>query len=289
MVNDLLPLISPISAKETRPPLSSSACSTAVAPSPVAWRIHQATQKGSWMDPTVELLQALAPAVPKDMSVIVLCDRGIASPKLWQQIRDQGWHPCMRYRKNITFCAEGGRRLPAQRFVTRPDTAWVGRGTAFSLTDLAPNKVGPSWYALRFRIELGFKAIKSLGWKWDRTRHASPGTGWYCRWLHCWPWLRHQGGRRPRPSHRPRQPADTAHVARSPASQQLAEAEAEGQRIPARHRLAAPVDAQGPPLEPGLAAARTLAQPQVQLVNHLPLAPLKTLYIPLSGPPDRGM
>ena len=165
---------------------------------PVAWRIHRATQKGSWMDPTVELLKELAPAVPREMTVIVLCDRGISSPKLWQQIRAQGWHPCMRYRRNITFCADGGKRLPAQRFVSRPDTAWIGRGTAFGpptaqrrctllvvwyaeqeepwiiLTDLAPDKVGPSWYALRFWIELGFKAIKSLGWKWDKTRRTDP-------------------------------------------------------------------------------------------------------------------
>ena len=165
---------------------------------PVAWRILKATQKGSWMDPTVALLKQLAPAVPKGMSVIVLCDRGIASPKLWKQIREQGWHPGMRYRKNITFCADGGKRLPAQRFVSRPDTAWIGRGTAFStpeakrqctllvvwyveqkepwiiLTDLEPDKVGPSWYALRFWIELGFKALKSLGWKWDKTRRTDP-------------------------------------------------------------------------------------------------------------------
>ena len=99
---------------------------------PVAWRIHRATQRGSWMDPTVELLRKLAPAVPKEMTVIVLCDRGIASPKLWRQIRAQGWHPYMRYRKNVSFCAQDGRRLPAQHFVSRPDTAWIGRGTAFS-------------------------------------------------------------------------------------------------------------------------------------------------------------
>ena len=98
---------------------------------PVAWSIHRATQKGSWMDPTVELLRELAPAVPREMTVIVLCDRGISSPKLWQQIRAQGWHPCMRYRKNITFCADGGKRLPARRFVSVPGTAWIGRGTAF--------------------------------------------------------------------------------------------------------------------------------------------------------------
>ena len=173
---------------------------------PVAWRIHKATQRGSWMDPTVELLKELAPAVPREMTVIVLCDRGISSPKLWRQIRSQslpparpgGWHPGMRYRKNITFCADGGKRLPAQRFVSRPDTAWVGQGTAFStpkakrrctllvvwyveqeepwiiLTDLPPKEVGVSWYALRFWIELGFKAIKSLGWQWDKTRRTDP-------------------------------------------------------------------------------------------------------------------
>ena len=172
----------------------------------VAWRIHKATQRGSWMDPTVELLKELAPAVPREMTVIVLCDRGISSLKLWQQIRSQslpparpgGWHPGMRYRKNITFCADGGPRLPAQHVASRPDTAWIGRGTAFSsptakrrctllvvwyveqdepwiiLTDLAPEKVGPSWYALRFWIELGFKVIKSLGWKWDKTRRTDP-------------------------------------------------------------------------------------------------------------------
>ena len=32
------------------------------------------------------------------------------------------------------------------------------------LTDQPPEAVGVSWYALRFWIELGFKAIKSLGW-----------------------------------------------------------------------------------------------------------------------------
>ena len=164
----------------------------------MAWSIHRATQKGPWMDPTVELLRELAPAVPQGMTVIVLCDRGISSPKLWQQIRAQGWHPCMRYRNDITFCADGGKRLPARAFVSVPDTAWIGRGTAFGtpkaqrrctlvvvwyakqkepwiiLTDLAPDQVGPSWYALRFWIELGFKAIKSLGWQWDKTRRTDP-------------------------------------------------------------------------------------------------------------------
>ena len=94
---------------------------------PVAWRILRANKRGAWMDPIV-VLQALAPAVPREMTVVVLCDRGLASPKLWKQILAQGWHPCMRYPKNGTFCAEGGRRLLARAFVSRPDTAWVGSG-----------------------------------------------------------------------------------------------------------------------------------------------------------------
>ena len=165
---------------------------------PVAWHIRHANQRGSWMDPIVELLRELAPAVPREMTVVVLCDRGIASPKLWKQIRAHGWHPYMRYPKNITFCAEDGRRLPARAFVPRPDTAWIGWGTAFGrgtakrrctllavwykeqgepwviLTDLPPDQAGVSWYALRFWIELGFKALKSLGWQWQKTRRTDP-------------------------------------------------------------------------------------------------------------------
>ena len=38
---------------------------------PVSWRI----QRGSWMDPAVELLREPAPAVIYDMTVIVLCHR----------------------------------------------------------------------------------------------------------------------------------------------------------------------------------------------------------------------
>ena len=51
---------------------------------PVAWRILRANQRGAWMDPIVELMQAPAPAVPREMTLVVLCDRGLASPKLWK-------------------------------------------------------------------------------------------------------------------------------------------------------------------------------------------------------------
>ena len=67
-------------------------CAIPVAPYPVRgrlWRILRAKRPGAWMDPIVELLQALAPAAPEEMTVIVLCDRGLNSPKLWRQIQAQ--------------------------------------------------------------------------------------------------------------------------------------------------------------------------------------------------------
>ena len=166
---------------------------------PVAWHIRHADQPGSWMDPTVDLLPELAPAVPENMTVIVLCDRGIASPKLWNQIRDQGWHS--RYalpeehhllrrrrqtvaRPSISYpvpIRPGSAAAPPSAPPSPSDVApcwWSGTPSReepwIILTDLAPDKVGPSWYARRFWIELGFKAPKSLGWKWDQTRRTDP-------------------------------------------------------------------------------------------------------------------
>ena len=42
------------------------------------------------------------------------------------------------------------------------------------LTDLAPTAVGVCWYGLRIWVELGFRALKGLGWHWERTRRTDP-------------------------------------------------------------------------------------------------------------------
>ena len=287
---------------------------------PVAWHIRHADQPGSWMDPTVELLQALAPAVPEEMTVIVLCDRGIASPKLWKQILAQGWHPGMRYRKNITFCADGGRRLPAQRFVSRPDTAWIGRGTAFStpkakrrctllvvwyseqeepwiiLTDLAPDQVGPSWYALRFWIELGFKAIKSLGWKWDKTRRTDP-TRVSRHWLVLsvatllalayGTRVEDAQERRIAPGNLRAPPKALASNHRDP----LEPSGAHRERDPPRHRLAPALAAQGPPLEPPSGCCPNPGQNPSSTWRLLAMSHRKNpIPTPVSTPPpDNGL
>lgn len=165
---------------------------------PVAWQVVPARAKGPWMSHLLRLLRLLAPAVPAHWTVIVLADRGLWSPRLWKRCRDLGWHPVLRVRGDVTFAPAGQTRLPARRLIPGPGHAWVGKGVAFKhrqvrragtlvivwapgaavpwmmLTDLAPQEVGLSWYALRMWVELGFRVLKSVGWQWQRTRRSDP-------------------------------------------------------------------------------------------------------------------
>ena len=165
---------------------------------PVAWQILPANEKGPWLSPIVDLLHLLAPVVPQSMTVLVLADRGLWSPRLWTEIHSLGWHPLMRIRGDTVFQPVEGTRLPAVKLVPGPGHAWVGRGTAFRdarkhrwgtlvvvwaeaqtepwlvLTDLAPEDVGVCWYGLRVWIELGFRALKGVGWQWQHTRRTNP-------------------------------------------------------------------------------------------------------------------
>ena len=142
------------------------------------------------MDPIVELLQALAPAVPREMTVVALCDRGLASPKLWRQGLAQSLPPATtgglasphEVSEKRHFLRRGRPAAALPRLRSHPDTACTGSGTAFGaaaakrrctlpaawyaqqgepwtiLTGLPPDEVGVSWYALRFWTELGFRA-----------------------------------------------------------------------------------------------------------------------------------
>lgn len=165
---------------------------------PVAWYILPANRPGAWMSPILRLLRLLHPAMPKHMTVLVLADRGLWSPRLWKRIRDLGWHPVLRVRQETTFAPAGARRQRADQLVPGPGHAWVGRGVAFKhhhvrragtlvvvwsadqaqpwivMTDLAPQRVGVLWYGLRMWVELGFRALKSMGWQWQRTRRTDP-------------------------------------------------------------------------------------------------------------------
>src|SRR3982750_142571 len=164
---------------------------------PVAWTVLPGNAPGAWMGPILRLLRLLRPAVPPGWTVLVLADRGLWSPRLWRRIRELGWHPLLRIQRRTTVAPDGRERCRAEALV-RPGEAWVGRGRLGSpkgrrlgvtlvavwtpgqeeplvvVTDLPPERVGVSWYALRTWVELGFRALKSVGWRWGHTRRADP-------------------------------------------------------------------------------------------------------------------
>ena len=153
--------------------------------------------KEPWIDHFCRLLRQLAPAVPATVPVPVLCDQGLGSRDLWAQIVALGWHPCLRYQPHVTFQPEGQtQRVPVRSLITGPGGLWVGTGQAFRdapldatlivlhaygqrqpwvlLTDTPVAQTEPTLYACRNWIEQGFRGLKTVGWKWHKTRRLDP-------------------------------------------------------------------------------------------------------------------
>jgi len=165
---------------------------------PLAWQIVPANRKGPWLEQILRLFDLLAEVLPKQLHVLILADRALWSPRLWARLKAHGFHPIIRLQNNATFQPVGRERQPAINLLPGPGSAWIGSGTAFRnrneqqigtivvvwalgeeepwvlLTDLPPDKVGAWWYSLRVWIELGFRALKSMGWQWQRTRRVEP-------------------------------------------------------------------------------------------------------------------
>lgn len=165
---------------------------------PIAWHILPANQEGAWMGHLLRLLRLIRRELPAKWHVLVLYDRGLWSPRLWKRIRDLGWHPLPRLSAATTCVPIGQGRQPARSLVPGPGHAWVGPATVFRdrprrrfgtllvvwaageqepwvlLSDLAPEKVGVWWYSLRIWVELGFRALKGVGWQWQKTRRRDP-------------------------------------------------------------------------------------------------------------------
>ncbi len=165
---------------------------------PIAWQILPANTKGKWLPHILRLLRLIKPEIPANLRVLVMADRGLWSPRLWKRIRDLKWHPLLRLQLGVTFQPVGEGRRPARELVSGPGHAWIGYGTAFKdakvrrkgtlvvvwgegqkepwvlFTDLPTDKVGVWWYSLRLWIELGFRALKGMGFKWHNTRRVDP-------------------------------------------------------------------------------------------------------------------
>ena len=166
---------------------------------PVAWKILTANVPEAWHPHWCALLNHIHRELTKDWQVLVLTDRGLESPRLFQAIVSHGWHPLMRVKQGGKFRPRGWYHFHwLKDFVPSIGKRYVGVGVAYKnsktpldctlmacwerghnepwllLTDLPPRACNPCWYAYRAWIEQGFKVIKSGGWQWQYTRMTNP-------------------------------------------------------------------------------------------------------------------
>lgn len=168
---------------------------------PVAWVVRPAHAPGAWQPHWERLLTQLRASVPADWTVLVLADRGLYAPWLFDTIVALGWHPGLR----LSSAAVGsgryrvyGQRVwrPLARLLVAPGCRWRGRVDCFQgrplrgtllarwdvgyaegwvvLTDLPPRQAEVAWYGLRAWVECGFRDLKRDGWQWQRTRLTDP-------------------------------------------------------------------------------------------------------------------
>ena len=166
---------------------------------PVAWMVVTATRKGAWRPHWLALLDAIAPSIPPDWTIVVVADRGLYARWLFRHIVTRGWHPFLRINS-------GGSVRPDPAGVFRPLTslvptcgqAWAGPVTCFStpecqldctvlarwdagyaapwliVTDLDVANANAAWYGMRSWIECSFKDLKRGGWQWHQTKMTDP-------------------------------------------------------------------------------------------------------------------
>lgn len=167
---------------------------------PVAFRCLAGNVPDAWEPHWLTLLDRIVAALPPERAVLVLTDRGLWAPWLYEAIASRGWHPLQRINARsgeteALFRPRGQTKwLPLGAFAPKQGKESCVTGEAFKtqqlpctllvfwgenakepwylLTDAgAPNG---SWYGQRFWIEHQFKTIKSDGWQWQKSRITQP-------------------------------------------------------------------------------------------------------------------
>ena len=167
---------------------------------PVAWKVLPANEKGAWIPWCIALLEATSSAVPPARSVIVLCDRGLQSPRLFRAIVAQRWHPMMRLTEaklRGTWREAGQAHWWAlSKLLPTPGRSYLGRGHLFKtkplrctlvalweegyqdpwllMTNLAPERCRGAFYGMRAWIEQGFRCMKAGAYRCERLRVSDP-------------------------------------------------------------------------------------------------------------------
>ncbi|HEU5381189.1 MAG TPA: hypothetical protein VFV38_37670 [Ktedonobacteraceae bacterium] len=167
---------------------------------PIAWAMLPAREKGEWKAHWLRLLQAVGDVIPADWRVLVMADRRLSALWLYQAIVDQGWHPFLRVKENLTFRAASEAEFhPLRERVARHGRSWQGQGEWSEqgeqiagtllvvwkkgyedrlavVTDLLPGQAQAAWYQIRFWIEDEYQDHQRGGFHWEHTKMADPGS-----------------------------------------------------------------------------------------------------------------
>lgn len=164
---------------------------------PVAWKILPANETGPWMSHCMALVEQLSGVVPETMPVLVLCDRGLQSRRLFKAIVAQAWHPMIRLTRQGQWREQGSSTwYSLSKLLASPGRYYVGEGHLFKtepfactlvalweegyaapwllMTDLAPQRCHGPFYGLRCWIEQGFRVLKAGAYHCERLRVEAP-------------------------------------------------------------------------------------------------------------------
>lgn len=164
---------------------------------PVAWKVVEATAKGSWKPHWLKLFAHLEVAIPADWFVVVTTDRGLYAKWFYEAIQALHWHPFMRINHQGYYQVTSSSLFaPLKDVVTQVGQSWSGTITCFKsnplecsllarwdegysdpwliVTDLTPDQADILWYGFRSWIECLFKDIKRGGFNWHLTRMRDP-------------------------------------------------------------------------------------------------------------------
>jgi hypothetical protein len=143
------------------------------------------------------LIDEVAVLLPPDARVVLMTDRGLSWPSLFDRCRRVGWSCLCRVQRRTRVRTADGHDGTIGDLAPRPGTRWQGRGRAFLkagwrdlgivavwrrgdeqpwllVTDLRPAWVRCAQYRHRMDEEESFRDDKSSGFDWDASRVREP-------------------------------------------------------------------------------------------------------------------
>lgn len=165
---------------------------------PLAWVCYRPGEAPASFPVLIgRLIAEVAALVPPDTQVVLMTDRGLSWPSLFDQCRRVGWSFLCRVQRQTRVQTADGQSGTIGDLAPRPGTRWQGRGRAFLkagwrdlnivavwrrgddepwllVTDLPPAWLRCTQYRHRMDAELSFRDDKSSGFDWDASRVRDP-------------------------------------------------------------------------------------------------------------------